>query len=147
MIERHAVALRPWAELRLLRGDGPSQVGFQAQEPICLSVGSDPRAGLFIDARGVAPIQFTMIWDGVHLWLEDALRLGCTRVNGSTLNEWRCVQGHAVVTFGSAWVALRSEGPEPTRNSPNFDALERGRSAEYGQIRRRDTMRILVPIR
>lgn len=146
MIESHA-APRPWAELRLLRGDGPSQVPFHAYEPICLSVGSDPRAGLVIDARGVAPVHFTLVWDGVHLWLEDALRLGCTRVNGSTLNEWRCVQGQAVATFGAAWIAMRSEGPEPTRSAPDFDALERGCIAENGQIRRRDTMRIRVPSR
>ena len=146
MIESYAGPL-PWAELRLLRGDGPSHLPFIASEPICLSVGSDPRSGLFIDARGVAPEHFTLVWDGVHLWLEDALRLGCTRVNGSTLNEWRCVYGQAVVTFGSAWVAMRSGGPIPTRTSPDFDALERVRTAEYGQIRRRDTMRIRVPSR
>ncbi len=144
MIESHA-APRPWADMRLLRGDGPSQVPFVAFEPIALSVGSDPRAGLVIDARGVAPVHFALVWDGVHLWLEDALRLGCTRINGSTLNEWRCVQGQAVVTFGSAWLALRSEGPEPTRNAPDFDALERGRGAEYGLLRRRDTVRIRIP--
>ncbi len=146
MIESHA-APRPWAELRLLRGDGPSELPFHAYEPLCLTVGSDPRAGLVIDARGVAPMHFSLIWDGVHLWLEDAMRLGCTRFNGSTLNEWRCVQGQAVVTFGSAWLALRSGGPVPTRNTPDFDALERDRAAEAGQIRRRDTMRIRLPPR
>jgi hypothetical protein len=146
MIESHA-GPRPWAELRLLRGDGPSQVPFHADEPICLSVGSDPHAGLRIEARGVAPVHFTLVWDGVHLWLEDALRLGCTRVNGSTLNEWRCVQGGAVATFGAALLAMRGEGPAPTRRAPNFDALERGRIAESGQLRRRDTMRIRLPSR
>lgn len=139
--------IRIWAELRVVRGEGPSSLAFHADEPVSLSVGSDPRAGLTITARGVAPAQFALVWDGTHLWLEDMLRLGRTRINGRTLNEWYCVQGQAIVTFGSAWLVLRSQGPLPTRSAPDFDALDRVRPSQLGLVRRRDTVRTVVPLR
>jgi len=135
---------RPWADLRLVRGEGPTSIAFQAAAPMCLSVGSDARAGLTITAHGVAPAHFALVWDGVHLWLEDVLRLGRTRLNGHTLNEWRCVEAQAIVTFGSACMVLRSQGPAPTRSAPDFDAIDRVRPSQLGLARRRDTVRTLA---
>jgi len=144
MMEMRAVP-RPWAELRLVRGGGPKRVLFRAHEPVCFTVGSDPDNGLTIEGRGVSPAQFALAWDGTHLWLEDVLRLGRTRVNGRTLNEWYCVQGQAMVTFGSAWLVVRSAGPAPSRSAPDFDAVDRARPEPVRRLRRLDTVRNLLP--
>ena len=146
-MEAAYAAAEPWAELRIIRGEGPSRVLFHAHRAVCISVGSDPAAGLTIAARNVAPAQFSLVWDGTHLWLEDVLRLGRTRINGRTLNEWRCVQGHAVVTFGSAWLALRSTGPLCTRKRPDLDLLDHTRSEAHGRLRRCETIRNIIPWR
>src|SRR5688572_26768195 len=96
----------PWARIQVVRGERPRVVSFQAQAPARLVVGSEGEAGLCLRGPEVAPRQLDIVWDGANLWLEDALRLGRTFVNGQLLNEWIAIVGQAVVSFGPVrlWV-------------------------------------------
>ncbi len=138
----------PRARIIVLRGDAPRRVLFEAHSPALLHVGSDPQAELSFAHRSVAPRQFDIIWDGSHLWFEDALRLGQTFVNGKRLNEWQPVLGRVLVAFGPVRLVAEASGEAPRSLGPNFAALDRAsltdalRSPEQ---RRCNTGRITLP--
>lgn len=136
--------------LRVLRGGTSSfdHIAFQVGAPARVIVGSDESATIRIERADVAPRQFDVIWDGTQLWLQDALRLGRTFVNGRTLNEWTPVQRQAMVSFAITRIWLTSRSGPPTRNAPDFAALERARQNEAhssARVRLSDTCRITLP--
>lgn len=135
----------PWARLHVVRGAPPERIVFMADSPVELSVGSAPSAGLCLAYPGVAPRQLELAWDGEALWLQDALRLGRTLVNGRPLNEWMLVAGDVLIAFGGVrlWVAARL-GRRCAPASPNFAALERARrqASPVGVCRRSPTVRL-----
>lgn len=116
-----------WARLLVLRGEAPRQVSFEPEHPVRAVVGSDPSASFRFVHDQVAPRQFDLVWDGKNLWLEDALRLGRTFVNGRRLNEWVVILGEALVSFGPVRLWLTTGGPPPSSSVPDYVALERAR--------------------
>jgi hypothetical protein len=139
------------AGLRVLQGGRTGvtdRVSFHAGQPARIVVGSDEFATLRIEQAEVAPRQFDVIWDGSQLWLQDALRLGRTFVNGRTLNEWMPVVRQALVCIGSVRVWLTSRSSPTSDKTPDFAALERARQIEAhssARVRLSDTCRITVP--
>ena len=88
------------------------------------------------------------MWDGTNLWLEDALRLGRTTVNGKRLNEWVAILGQVVVSFGPVRLWMAAEGPTPSTAVPDYAALDRARLTEALRdpgSRQRNTGRITLP--
>ncbi|HEY6882293.1 MAG TPA: FHA domain-containing protein [Polyangiales bacterium] len=139
------------ASIRVLDREGAGsvdRVSFHIGRPSRVVVGSDEGATLRIERADVAPRQLDAIWDGGQLWLQDALRLGRTFVNGRTLNEWIPVVRHALVCFGGVriWMSSRKPSP-PLHNAPDFAALERARQIEahhHARVRLSDTGRITL---
>jgi hypothetical protein len=138
------------AGLRVLHGGrtGADRLCFRAGTPSRVVVGSDESATLRIEHPEVAPRQFDVIWDGSQLWLQDALRLGRTFVNGRTLNEWMPVVRQAMVCIGNVRVWLTSRSGPTAERTPDFAALERARQNEAhssARVRLSDTCRITLP--
>jgi hypothetical protein len=131
--------------LHVVRGAPPERLVFVADSAIERTIGSASSAGLCLPYPGVAPRQFELAWDGEALWLQDALRLGRTLVNGRPLNEWLLVQGEVLIAFGAVrlWAAARS-CRQIAPLSPNFVALERARreAGSVGACRRSPTVRL-----
>lgn len=136
------------ARVRVMAGAAPHETKFRLGRPSRLVIGSDPAATLCIERADVAPRQLDVIWDGAQLWVQDALRLGRTFVNGQTLNEWRVVVGHAMVVFGGVRLWLSAETAEPRLPSPDFAALDRARLMDLhhsARLRLKDTGRFTLP--
>lgn len=137
-----------WARVVVVRGDTPRRILFEAGRPARLLIGSDAGASLCLRHPSVAPRQFDVVWDGTNLWLEDALRLGRTTVNGKRLNEWMAVLGQVVVSFGPMRLWMAAEGPAPSAAVPDYAALDRARLTDALRdpgSRQRNTGRITLP--
>jgi len=133
--------------LRLIQGAAPQAIAFHRDEPSRLMVGSDSHATLRIERADVAPRQLEIVWDGAQLWVQDALRLGRTFVNGRTLNEWLPIVGRAVVCFGGVRLWLIAKTAPPRQHTPDFDALDRAQlteDQESADCRLSQTMRITL---
>lgn len=137
----------PSARVHVVRGDRPRQLLFAAGVPARVTVGSDVDAELSMRGPEVAPRQLDIVWDGTNLWLEDALRLGRTFVNGQLLNGWIAVLGQALVSFGPVRLWLLANGCAPSGQAPDFNALEHAQLLSPGVTidRRRATARLTVP--
>ena len=139
------------ASLRVLHGGNAGtadRITFHAGRPSRVVVGSDPSATVRIERADVAPRQFDAIWDGHQLWLQDALRLGRTFVNGRTLNEWMPVVRQAIVCFGTVRLWMTSRAAPTHQSAPDFMALEQARLTEAhnsARLRLSDTCRITLP--
>jgi hypothetical protein len=147
-MESAAADVASWGRLVMVRGDRHRDMSFRAGQPAKLVVGSGASASLCCQLPEVAPRQFDVVWDGANLWLEDALRLGRTFVNGKLLNEWVFVLGQALVAFGPVRLWLTAGGASPAGAAPDFAALERARltDAHHGSdTRQRNTGRITLP--
>jgi hypothetical protein len=132
----------------VVRGDTPRRVVFEAGHPARLLIGSDAGASLCLRHPSVAPRQFDVVWDGTNLWLEDALRLGRTTVNGKRLNEWVSILGQAMVSFGPFRLWVAAQGPAPSAAVPDYAALDRARLTEAlrdPDSRKCNTGRITLP--
>lgn len=138
------------ARIRLVHGAESAalnQVVFHGGRPSRWVVGSDASATWQLSRTDVAPRQLDVIWDGSELWLQDALRLGRTFVNGRTLNEWVPVVGHAIVCFGGVQLFMDSRAKPSGQPSPDFTALDRARLTDAHQsagLRLSDTTRITL---
>ena len=141
------------ARIRVVQGRESatqSAVHFHGGQPSRFVVGSDESATWRLARPDVAPRQLDVIWDGTQLWLQDALRLGRTFVNGRTLNEWIPVIRQAIVCFGGVQLWMESRALHSGQHSPDFAALDRARimeeSHQSARLRLSDTTRItLVP--
>ena len=137
----------PSARLHVIRGDRPRQILFTMGAPARVVVGSEPSADLQLRGPEIAPRQLDVVWDGKNLWLEDALRLGRTFVNGSLLNGWTAIVGQAVVSFGPIRLWLLAKGVVPQSPAPDYYALEHAQvvAPGSGNDRRRNTARMTLP--
>jgi hypothetical protein len=137
----------PTARLHVIRGDRPRQFLFAVGAPMRLMVGSEACAELCLRGPEVAPRQLDVVWDGQNLWLEDALRLGRTFVNGSLLNGWVAIVGQAVVSFGPVRLWVLATGVAPSSPAPDYYALEHAQlvAPGSGHERRRNTARMTLP--
>ena len=137
--------------VRVLRGGEARSWTFLRGVASQLMAGSSPAATMVLSGWDIAPLQFDVVWDGEHLWLQDPLRLARTFVNGHLLNEWLPVVGHAVVACGQARVLALAVGPPPERRAPASAVLETLRDMECGddpwQARDCQTVRIVAPRR
>lgn len=136
------------ARMRVLHGARAQELTFEDNRPLRVSVGSAQGATLCIERADVAPQQFEVVWDGTQLWLQDALRLGRTFVNGRTLNEWLPVVGQALVCFGGVRLWIRARTAMPRVQAPDFDALDRARLTDAlhsASLRLSETSRITLP--
>jgi hypothetical protein len=137
-----------WARVVVVRGDQPRRVQFEQGRPARLVVGSDGGASLCLRHPEVAPRQLDVVWDGSNLWIEDALRLGRTLVNGKRLNEWVAVLGQVIVSFGPVRLWMAAEGAQPRGHAPDYGALDRARLTEALRdplSRQSNTGRITLP--
>ncbi len=138
------------AGIRVLQGGAAASVDriwFFVGQPSRVVVGSDASATLRIELAEVAPRQIDVIWDGSQLWLQDALRLGRTFVNGRTLNEWIPVVRQAMVCIGSVRIWVTSRSTPTVSKAPDFAALERARQNEAhstARVRLSDTCRFTL---
>lgn len=140
----HAVV----ASIRVLRGADVQEFLFRRGAPSRLWIGSDATASWRFERADVAPRQLDVVWDDEQLWLQDALRLGRTFVNGRTLNEWRAVQGVGLVCFGQVRLCIISHASKPSRHGPNFGVLDRWAltdAAHHAQNRLRETGPFTLP--
>lgn len=143
-----AAQQRVRARLRVLQGGAAEQRVFEEHKPSRLRIGSGPDAGLRFELANVAPRQFELVWDGTQLWVQDALRLGRTFVNGRTLNEWLPIVGQAIVCFADVRLWMSSRAAPPRVPSPDFGALDRARLTEAHQsarLRLCETGRFTLP--
>jgi hypothetical protein len=144
-----AVATREqWARIVVMRGDAARRLSFEAAQPARVIIGSASNAEFCLPQAEVAPRQLDVVWDGANLWLEDALRLGRTFVNGRRLNEWVAVLGQVVVSFGPIRLWMAAQGSTPKTAVPDFAALDRARLTEAHRnpdLRRSNTGRITLP--
>jgi hypothetical protein len=143
---RETTADAPWGRLQVVRGERPRVFSFRTGSPARLVVGSES-ADLCLRGPDIAPRQLDVVWDGANLWLEDALRLGRTFVNGHLLNEWTSIVGQAVVSFGAIRLWVMAVGHAPRVSSPDFAALETASVAvpQLAVERRRTTARFTFP--
>lgn len=138
------------ARIRVVHGGDSatrSHMAFHGGHPSRLVVGSDPNATWQLSRSDVAPRQLDVIWDGSELWLQDALRLGRTFVNGRTLNEWIPVIRQAIVCFGGVQLFMESRSKPSGQQTPDFAALDRARLTEahdHARLRLSDTTRITL---
>jgi hypothetical protein len=140
--------VRAVAHVNVVRGATPRHVPFHEGQPVHLTVGSGPSADLRIEHPDVAPRQLDCAWDGRGLWVQDALRLGRTFVNGCTLNEWVPVEHHVIVSFGAVRLWMRGPQLPEGMRCPDLTAIERhhgARTPALSALRRHDTGRITVP--
>jgi hypothetical protein len=139
------------AKIRVMHGReaaSATEVIFHGGKPSRWVVGSDESATWRLLRADVAPRQLDVVWDGSQLWLQDALRLGRTFVNGRTLNEWMPIVRQAVVCFGGVQLWMVSRAKPPEHRSPDFHALDRARLTDAHQsarLRLSDTSRITLP--
>jgi hypothetical protein len=142
-----SVTTIPWARVHVVRGERPRQLSFVSGTPARVVVGSELGVELCLHGPEVAPRQLDVVWDGANLWLEDALRLGRTFVNGHLLNEWVAIVGQVVVSFGPMRLWMAAGGTSPSSHTPNFGALERASVVppQVAAERRRNTARLTVP--
>jgi hypothetical protein len=138
----------PIAHVCIVQGDLPRRFTFSADRPARLAVGSAADAGLRLARADVAPRQFEIAWDGRALWLQDALRLGRTFVNGRPLNGWVLIDQHTVVSFAAVRLWVYAPRMAAVACTPDFAALERARMTDAHETsaqRRGDTGRITIP--
>jgi hypothetical protein len=138
----------PIAHVSVVQGDLPQRLTFSAERPARLAIGSAVDAGLRIVRPNVAPRQLEAAWDGRALWLQDALRLGRTFLNGRPLNGWVHVNQHTVVTFANVRLWVYAPRMAVAGSTPDFTALERARMTDAHETsaqRRGDTGRITIP--
>lgn len=139
------------AQIRVMQGKEAAStelVVFHEGKPSRWVVGSDDSATWKLSRADVAPRQLDVVWDGRQLWLQDALRLGRTFVNGRTLNEWMPVVRQAVVCFGGVQLWMVSRAAPTEQLSPDFAALDRARLTDAHQsarLRLSETSRITLP--
>ncbi len=136
------------ARIRVIHGGSPDEVVFERGRPSRITVGSDAAAALRLERADVAPRQFDVVWDGEQLWVQDALRLGRTFIDGHPLNEWRPIVGHAVVRFGGVGLWMMARTSPPRDSAPDFNALDRARLTEAhhsARVRLSDTGQFTLP--
>jgi len=107
----------PWTRLRLVKGQSSAErwelVGSSGHT--LLTVGASGECNWVIHEQGVAPIHFSLHWDGRALRIADVHGAGNLRVDGSIVTgDWRVLDGAARLEFGQA--ASRCRGHPRARS-------------------------------
>jgi hypothetical protein len=116
-----------WARLRLVQGESSAQVWelVASAGQTTLTVGSSPGCHWVVREEGVAPIHFSLHWDGSTLRIADTYGAGDVRVDGGVIGpQWRPLNGRLRIDFGKgaivveASAATRSDAPHPLDPKP-----------------------------
>lgn len=100
-----------WARLRLVQGRSSAELWelVSARGHTMLTVGSGTGCSWSIQEHGVAPIHFSLHWDGANLRIADTHGAGNLNVDGVPVtNDWRMLSGRARIDFGSAAIVVET---------------------------------------
>jgi hypothetical protein len=101
----------PWARLRLLQGRSPAELWelVHALGHSTLTVGAAAGCSWVVQEAGVAPVHFSLHWDGSALRIADRHGAGQLHVDGVAVSaEWRLLSGRARIDFGQAAIAVET---------------------------------------
>jgi hypothetical protein len=116
-----------WARLRLVQGESPAQVWelVASAGQTTLTVGLSPGCNWVVREEGVAPIHFSLHWDGSTLRIADTYAAGGVRVDGGLIGpQWRPLTGRVRIDFGKAAIVVeasvgsRDGAPHPLEPAP-----------------------------
>lgn len=125
-----------WARLRLAQGESTaltleltSSLGATT-----LTVGQSPGCDWIVREAGVAPVHFSLHWDGSVLRIADVYGAGGVRVDGVLVGaQWRALSGRARVDFGKAAIVVETaashaigQASDPTPLPPMSADARRG---------------------
>jgi len=104
-----------WARLRLVEGRSNAElwefVGARGQT--LLTVGSSPSCSWLVQEAGVAPIHFSLHWDGSSLSIADTHGVGRLQLDGAPVGPtWRRISGRARIDFGNAAMVVETSGSQ-----------------------------------
>ena len=102
-----------WARLRLVQGRSKAQLWefVSTRGQSLLTVGSGPGCTWVIEDDGVAPIHFSLHWDGTGLTIADTHGTGTVRVDGAQVRaNWLPLRGRARIDFGRAAIVVETSG-------------------------------------
>jgi hypothetical protein len=100
-----------WARLRLVQGESSAQVWelVASAGQTTLTVGSGPSCNWVVREEGVAPVHFSLHWDGATLRVADTFGAGNVRVDGVPVaQQWRPLAGRVRVDFGRAAIVVEA---------------------------------------
>ncbi len=111
-----------WARLRLVEGRSSAELWelVHALGQSMLTVGAGPGCSWIVQESGVAPVHFSLHWDGSALRIADTHGVGNLRVDGAPVTaEWRLISGRARIDFGQAAIVVEtSTGRAPDLGHP-----------------------------
>ena len=114
-----------WARLRIVQGESSAQVWelVASAGQTTLTVGSNQSSNWVVREEGVAPVHFSLHWDGATLRVADTFGAGNVRVDGVPVaQQWRPLAGRVRIDFGRAAIVIeassssvpsRSDAPHP----------------------------------
>ncbi len=100
-----------WARLRLVQGRSNAELWelVHALGHSMLTVGAGPGCSWTVQESGVAPVHFSLHWDGAALRIADTYGVGNLRVDGAPVfAEWRLISGRARIDFGQAAIVVET---------------------------------------
>lgn len=109
-----------WARLRLVQGRSNAELWefVSAHSQTLLTVGSAPGCSWVVQEMGVAPVHFTLHWDGASLSIADTHSAGKVRVDGAPIrSDWRPLSGRARIDFGNAAMVVETSGARVDQGS------------------------------
>jgi hypothetical protein len=114
-----------WARLRLVQGRSSAELWelISAGGHTLLTVGSAPGSSWVVHEAGVAPVSFSLHWDGATLRAADTHRAGNVRIDGVPLGpDWRVLAGRVRIDFGQAAIVAETSGPATRTVTHPLDA-------------------------
>ncbi len=103
-----------WARLRLAQGESKASTLelSNTQGSITLTVGQSPGCDWVVRELGVAPVHFSLHWDGAVLRIADVYGAGGVRADGVLVGaQWRALSGRVRVEFGKAAIVVETPSP------------------------------------
>jgi len=124
MPESFAPDAEPFARLRLVKGQSTAElwelVGSSGHT--LLTVGASGECNWVVREQGVAPIHFSLHWDGRALRIADVHGAGNLRVDGSIVTgDWRVLEGAARVEFGQAAIVVETSASRASDSGHPLD--------------------------
>ncbi len=100
-----------WARLRLVQGRSNAELWefVSAHSETLLTVGSGLGCSWVVQEVGVAPVHFTLHWDGAGLRIADTHGAGKVRVDGALIHaDFRPLSGRVRIEFGNAAMVVET---------------------------------------
>lgn len=111
-----------WARLRLAQGESTTMslelTG--ALGHMTLTIGQSPGCDWIVRESGVAPVHFSLHWDGSVLRIADVYGAGGVLADGVSVGaQWRALNGRSRIDFGKASIVVESLRTRATAHSPS----------------------------